>query len=241
MKECKKCKKEKELSKFHKNKNFVDGRKTVCKFCISEQKKEYYNKNKNKISKQSKKSYLKNKDKAKKRANNYYHNNKEEVSKKMKLYREENEEKIKIQKKKYYQENKEDIIKKTKSYAKNNKDKINEYRVNYEKKNKHIIAWRSVLKSQLRRFGTSKESSTLNSLGYSAEDLKQHLENLFTPEMTWNNHGEWHIDHIKPISKFNIDTLPSIVNSLDNLQPLWSTTREINGIIYEGNINKGNN
>jgi hypothetical protein len=29
------------------------------------------------------------------------------------------------------------------------------------------------------------------------------------------------------------------VCALSNLQPMWSTTREINGIIYEGNLNKG--
>lgn len=26
--------------------------------------------------------------------------------------------------------------------------------------------------------------------------------------------------------------------ALENLRPMWSTTREINGIIYEGNLNK---
>jgi len=29
--------------------------------------------------------------------------------------------------------------------------------------------------------------------------------------------------------------------TLNNLQPLWSTTRKINGIIYQGNLNKGKN
>ena len=100
-------------------------------------------------------------------------------------------------------------------------------------------AWRSVLKSQLRRFGTSKESSTIEILGYSAEELKKHLENLFTPGMSWSNYGEWHVDHIKSISKFDTNTPPNIVNSLSNLQPLWATTRKIDGVIYEGNINKG--
>ena len=56
--------------------------------------------------------------------------------------------------------------------------------------------------------------------------------------MTWSNHGEWHVDHIKDVSSFSKDTHPSIVNALTNLQPLWATTREINGVIYEGNLNK---
>ena len=33
---------------------------------------------------------------------------------------------------------------------------------------------------------------------------------------------------------------PSIVNALSNLKPMWATSREINGIFYEGNLNKGN-
>jgi len=42
-------------------------------------------------------------------------------------------------------------------------------------------------------------------------------------------------------SCLNIEnTSMNIVNALSNLQPLWVTTREINGIIYEGNLNKGN-
>ena len=48
--------------------------------------------------------------------------------------------------------------------------------------------------------------------------------------MSWDNHGKWHIDHIKPVSKFDKNTLPSIVNALSNLQPLWAID----------NIQKGN-
>lgn len=34
--------------------------------------------------------------------------------------------------------------------------------------------------------------------------------------------GEWHIDHIQPVSKFDKNTDVSVVNSLKNLQPLWA-------------------
>ena len=39
--------------------------------------------------------------------------------------------------------------------------------------------------------------------------------------MNWENYGEWHIDHIIPVSKFSKDTPMDVVNALDNLQPLW--------------------
>jgi len=63
-------------------------------------------------------------------------------------------------------------------------------------------------------------------VGYTASDLKKHIEKQFKPDMSWENHGEWHIDHIIPISKFNF-TKPEHSDfkkcwALKNLQPLWA-------------------
>lgn len=74
----------------------------------------------------------------------------------------------------------------------------------------------------IKRLGTSKEGKTNELLGYSALDLKEHIEKQFTYGMSWNNWGEWHIDHIKPVSRFDKSEKMSIINSLDNLQPLWA-------------------
>jgi hypothetical protein len=107
------------------------------------------------------------------------------------------------------------------------------------KETPHIFAWRDMLKDSLKRLGKKKEGHTIDLLGYSALELKEHIESLFTEGMTWDNHGEWHIDHIKPVSTFDPETPSSVVNALSNLQPLWSTTREVNGVIHIGNLNKG--
>jgi hypothetical protein len=40
--------------------------------------------------------------------------------------------------------------------------------------------------------------------------------------MTWENHGDWHVDHIIPISIFKKGTPANIVNKLENLRPIWS-------------------
>jgi hypothetical protein len=53
-----------------------------------------------------------------------------------------------------------------------------------------------------------------------------------------NTNGDWHIDHIRPLSSFPSDADTRMVNALDNLQPLWATTRVIDGVLYEGNLNK---
>ena len=74
----------------------------------------------------------------------------------------------------------------------------------------------------IKRLGTSKEGKTNELLGYSALELKEHIEKQFTDGMSWDNWGKWHIDHIKPVSKFDKSEKISIINSLDNLQPLWA-------------------
>ena len=42
--------------------------------------------------------------------------------------------------------------------------------------------------------------------------------------MSWDNHGEWHIDHIKPISLFDLTKIEEqqICFHYTNLQPLWA-------------------
>jgi 5-methylcytosine-specific restriction endonuclease McrA len=74
---------------------------------------------------------------------------------------------------------------------------------------------------------SSKDGKCLQDvLGYSVDELRNHLESKFYNGMTWDNYGEWHIDHIKPISSFNFssyseDEFRKCWN-LDNLQPLWA-------------------
>lgn len=63
-------------------------------------------------------------------------------------------------------------------------------------------------------------------LGYTKEELKNHLEKQFTKDMNWKSfrNGNIHIDHIKPQSLFNLKDINDIKEcwSLNNLQPLWA-------------------
>jgi len=78
------------------------------------------------------------------------------------------------------------------------------------------------------RQAASKNQNTkyLNILGYSKEELKNHLEKQFTKDMTWKafRNGDIHIDHIKPQSLFNLQDINDVKEcwSLNNLQPLWA-------------------
>ena len=39
--------------------------------------------------------------------------------------------------------------------------------------------------------------------------------------MTWENHGEWHLDHIVPVSLGETEEEIVSLNHYTNLQPLW--------------------
>lgn len=157
-----------------------------------------------------------------------------------KLYRTKTKEHFKEYRKKYIEINSDIVREKSREWEKNNSEKRKKQKKEYRDKNKHIFAWKNILRNSLLRMNSKKNGHTIDLLGYSAKELKEHIEKLFTVGMYWENYGEWHIDHIKPVSSFEKDTKVSIVNSLENLRPLWSTTREIDGIIYEGNLNKSN-
>lgn len=63
-------------------------------------------------------------------------------------------------------------------------------------------------------------------VGYSLDDLTRHLERQFKRGMTWDNYGtKWHVDHILPVSHFEIEDLRSpdlrACWALTNLRPLW--------------------
>lgn len=64
----------------------------------------------------------------------------------------------------------------------------------------------------------------LRLIGCSKEHLVHHLESKFLPGMTWDNHGSWHIDHIKPCKIFDIEDANQLRQCFNwtNLQPLWA-------------------
>lgn len=63
-------------------------------------------------------------------------------------------------------------------------------------------------------------------VGYTLTELMVHLESLFWSGMTWDNIGDWHIDHKRPRSSFSYES-PEDADfkscwCLQNLQPLWA-------------------
>jgi hypothetical protein len=69
-----------------------------------------------------------------------------------------------------------------------------------------------------------KVGSAVRDLGCSTPELKLYLESKFQPGMTWDNYGQWHIDHIKPLAKFDLTDRKQLLQACHytNLQPLWA-------------------
>jgi len=157
-----------------------------------------------------------------------------------KIYYEKNKWKIKERQKTYYEENIKALRKKNKEYSKeyyrepSNKKKHNDCMKEYFRKNRHVMAWRNILVGYLSRLNKKKDGKAENILGYTPKELKKHLESQFYEGMSWKNYGDWHVDHIRPVSTFPKDTPPEVVNSLDNLQPLWAAENISKGCSWDG-------
>jgi hypothetical protein len=84
------------------------------------------------------------------------------------------------------------------------------------------------LRSRLNKAikGNYKLGSAVKDLGCSINELREYLEVQFQPGMTWNNWSRdgWHIDHIKPLSSFNLTNREELLKAVhySNLQPLWA-------------------
>jgi len=70
----------------------------------------------------------------------------------------------------------------------------------------------------------SKRPHTVQLIGCSIHQLKLHLERQFRPGMSWDNYGQWHVDHIRPCASFDLSKRGDQQQCFHytNLQPLWA-------------------
>lgn len=85
------------------------------------------------------------------------------------------------------------------------------------------LAIRARITRALKFFGAPKSARTADLIGCDMPFLRKHIESQFKPGMTWNNHGEWHLDHKRPCASFNLLDLAQQQECFhwSNLQPLW--------------------
>ncbi len=73
--------------------------------------------------------------------------------------------------------------------------------------------------------GHTKTCRTEQYVGCTYKELLDHLESQFEEGMTWENHGEWQIDHFKAQSRFDPTDEEEKFKCwhYTNLQPMWSS------------------
>jgi hypothetical protein len=160
-----------------------------------------------------------------------------------KKWRGKNKEKLSEYYKEWTQQNKEHRKEYHKEWREKNKEYYQKYRRDYEKTKKDsdpsyrlACYTRTAVYTCLKERDVTKYKSTFDLLPYSLEELITHLESQFKEDMTWDNYGEWHVDHIKPMTSFNIQS-PEDKSfqecwSLNNLQPLWGVENLSKGSRY---------
>lgn len=170
----------------------------------------------------------------------YYLKNKEKVAAVHKLYVENNKDTIALYKKQYYLDHKEEKKEYDSQYRENNREKIREYSNDWhQEKYENDISFKlkEVISSNIRNYlvrnnSSKNKKSCLKFLDYTVQKLKEHLESLFEPWMSWNNYGKynalswndnddttwtWNIDHIIPQHD-----LPYTNMEDDNFKKCWA-------------------
>lgn len=206
-KQCHTCGDRKSIKDFYHDKRAKDGLYSSCKLCSNKRSINYSKTHPEKISaihtKSQSKYYLKNKKKIALYAHTQQINNREKFNLAAKEWRMKSPDKIKAIR--------------SRSGKKRRSTPKGKLRLNIS-----TAIWQSI-----KQFKNNRKWESL--VGYTVNDLKQHLENKFSDGMNWENYGKsgWHIDHIIPISIFNYEK-PEDLDfkrcwGLSNLQPMWAT------------------
>lgn len=154
----------------------------------------------------------------------YWQNNIEKLTKINKEYYKNNKEHFKVRNKEYYENNKKQIFKQCNIRKKQRKQEDINYRLSCN--------LRTRLSNALKR--DQKAGSAIDDLGCSIDEFKKYIESQFEEWMTWDNYGDWHIDHIKPLANFDLTDKEQLKKACHytNLQPLEKTKN----IIKSNNI-----
>ena len=149
-------------------------------------------------------------------------------------YRLIHKEKIEAYRKIDYQKNKQYYLDKHKQWVENNRERERKNNNSYKKrrmKEDDLYYLKVTLRSHINEclvrrnnYGTIIKGTlhTEDILGCSFEEFKIYIEKKFQSGMTWQNHGEWHLDHIIPLASAKTkDEVIKLCHYI-NYQPLWA-------------------
>lgn len=207
---CVTCDECKEISEFHRDNHTRDGFNYSCKICISEKNKKHYNKDIERSRKFAKKRR---------------EENREEINEKQRLNRAKKKgirnEKSLATRRKYYHDNKEQVRQSAKKSYEKHKNKRKEHQKEYanktrNKRNEYKRKWwrekyysdskfrlecliRTRLQSAFKEYSKNGKVNVCNEYGIDFEAIYNYVGER--P----GSGKDWHLDHIIPISIFDLD------------------------------------
>ena len=141
----------------------------------------------------------------------------------------ENRDKVSESINKWREENRDHRREYQKAYRETNRDKVNKINADYSRKKRQADPLfrlatnsRGVLYQALKRQGFSKKTKTSELLGIDWERFQKHIEGTFAEGMTWENYGEWHVDHIIPLASAKTEEELIKLFHYSNTQALWA-------------------
>lgn len=182
--------------------------------------------------------YRKNRDKMRAEARDrYWANHSYNVSRQKEL-RQKRLPQVREQALRYYRKRRSKSLVAMRKYRKLNRDKINNYTRRKMASDKSFLfsaRMRRILHATLR--GKYTDAVVEKNFGCGTLDLVDHIAAQFKPGMSWDNHGEWEIDHRIPCRAFDCadPEQRAACWHFTNMRPLWaSENREKNCSIPNG-------
>lgn len=215
MKTCSSCKETKPVAEFCKKKAARDGYAYNCKVCNTKATQRWKQENPNRVRASELRCNAKNKAKIRERS---------------RRRREQDPEYHRESGRRYKRRNAEAHTRYCLAWAKkNNPRKMREdpafrMRTNLRTRTRHVMK------------GIDKTGSAVRDLGCSGEELRLHIESLWTLGMNWSTYGKgrgrWSLDHIMPLTAFDLSDRQQFLLACSylNLRPMWLSE----------NVKKGN-
>lgn len=146
---------------------------------------------------------------------------------------------IKLTSKRSHLKNREQILARQKVYRSNNTDYFNKKGAEWRCRTRYSTKYvrdrlktdalfrfknrlRTLLRISIKKQGYTKTSKSYEILGCDHSYFISYIEELFMNGMSWENHGKWHLDHIKPMSLAKSEEECITLNHYTNFQPLWA-------------------
>lgn len=164
-------------------------------------------------------------DKAREHARNWYHRNKADVA--IRRRGKKQKPSSRESRRRFYLRHAERLKAKSRAFSQSERGRA--YAAKYQRLRRkenprvHFMNWlRGSINRSLREQGAKKLHRTLEYVGCTSLELRRYLEGQFTAGMTWNIPRSWDVDHIVPVTAFDLNDEEEsmLANNFRNLRPL---------------------